>query len=132
MTVDFPIRAGEGVAVVVAPATNGFVGGFECGIRAEVRGGRDVAGGGSGGDDLAVASERGLEFDADFEVDLAVEIDGYVSAGAGNLLIAQRLPDEAAGFGDDSWKLAREAADDGDGAAGVMLEADLVGWGHTR
>ena len=71
-----------------------------------------------GGDDFAVHDWHG-HLDADLEVELAVgiraEIHGHVAAGAGRFLIADGVPDDAAGLGDDGGEraLLRAAADDG-------------------
>ena len=57
------------------------------------------------GDDFAVPAERVVEFDAHFQVDLAVPVDRHVPARTGHLLGAHDVPHGAAGIGDDLREL---------------------------
>jgi len=90
------------------------MGRFQLVVGAEVHGGGDGARREGGADDFAMACPGRLEFDADLEVDLIVQIEGNVPAGAFDLLGANDVPDDATGFGNDFGKLLQSCttADD--------------------
>jgi len=45
--------------------------------------------------DLAISGEGSVQLDSNFQVDLAVQIDGYMPTGARHLMRAQYIPDDA-------------------------------------
>jgi hypothetical protein len=117
------------VAVGGAPVFDRGVRLVKLGIGAEVGRRGDVAGGRDGRVEVVDLGERRGELDADLDVDGVVEVDGDVAARALDVLGAQRVPDSAAGLGDEGGELlARGAsAEDGQGLGGEGLEVDGVG-----
>ena len=92
VAVDFPVRAGQGVAVCGAPFLDFDMGLVQEVVRAEVRGRGDASGGRGGGDQFAVALVGRCQFNADFEVDLIIEVYRHVPTRPGNLLRADHAP----------------------------------------
>src|SRR2546425_243139 len=101
MPIDLPVGPGRRVAVRRAPIADRLMRLAQAVVGAQVRGRGDRAGRERRADHFAVAGEGRLQLDADLEVDLAVQIDGDVAAGALDLLGADDVPYEATGVRDD-------------------------------
>jgi hypothetical protein len=97
-------------------------------VGAEVGRGGDEARRGGRGDDLAVPGERPVELDANFQVDLAVQVDRDVTAGTRDLLTTEDIPDGTAGVRDDLREFVGgcATADDRERACAELFESDDV------
>src|SRR5262249_49921155 len=128
VTVDFPARAGQCVAVIRAPLAYGLMGQVEAAIGTEVSRRGDRACGRGRADHFAVPGERCFELDAHFQVDLTVPVERHVPARSRDLLRADDTPYQAAGLGHDPGEFLRAGptAHDGKGLTAALLEADLV------
>jgi hypothetical protein len=61
-------------------------------------------------DDFTAAGKGSGHFDAHFQVDLTVPVNGEVPARAGYLMSAENIPHDSAGFGDNPRELLRPSA----------------------
>ena len=73
--------------------------------------GQGAAGGRGRADDLATAGERAVDLDPHFQIDLPVEIEGQIAAGAAlfgkALTMFQTVPQPSGTTVDSSFKLVR-------------------------
>lgn len=128
VAVDFPTGANQGVSVIAAPLENRVVGLVEPAVGAEMRGEGDQASRRRGADDFAVPGKRSLQLDADFEVDLAIEIDRDMPAGPCDFLGPDDAPHKAAGLRHDLGKLslACEPAHHCQWTTGTVFDLNVV------
>src|SRR5262245_5618801 len=128
MAVDFPVGAGHGVTLIRAPPADCLVRLAEPAVGAKVYRRGDRAGGRGRADNFAVPGERGIQFDAHFQVDHIIPVERDVPARPHDLLRADDAPYGAAGVGNDSGEFlqARPTAHDSEGTTAELLESDVV------
>jgi hypothetical protein len=81
VAVDFPVRAGEGAVVGLAPLVNCVVRGTEAVVGAEVRCRCNGSRGCCGKNDIALFGERSEKLYAYFDVNGVVPVDRDVATG---------------------------------------------------
>src|SRR5439155_17462177 len=115
-------------SVVRAPQANRLVRLVELTVRPEMGRRGHEAGRGGRADDFAVPGERGVQFDAHFQVDRTVQIDRDVPPGTWDVLRADDAPHRAAGIRNDLGEFpgTRATAHDGKRTAAELFESDGV------
>src|SRR5262249_41074645 len=128
VTVNLPVGTRRRIPVVGAPQTNRLVCLVELTVRPVMGRGGDPTSRGGRADNLAVPGERGVQFNAHFQVDHIVPVERDVPAGSRDLLRADDAPYQAAGIRNDfrEFVAGRATADNRKRTAGELFESDGV------